>query len=467
MKTLQEKYNAIQEDNFSKAQFKRDAIMECSNLVTHFNSYEDIVNILINRGVLTEAKKEESAYSTASPADHIAPDVLDTGIKFECDKKHGTLDVSKEEYEKCREVAIKNLSKDVLYYVKQDSIQLDEPGEKMEKVKLNEETDALFARNLKAAGHDYRKMYNALGDAVAAEEGLEDASAEELKIYAQIALRLGDNIDVVNAFEYLENLPNYRPEFTPDSLRNANEETHTAQNEGMDLEDVLAQAQAYAEKAYPALDAEDIGDFIQLHGQEIIDGDDLETSIDNFVQHNFELDEKIDTKLNIKEDVYGTLIDQLTQMGLDSTNAKFLAGLAKMSVNIGTVPAIMALIYKNRNNPLIKKGLQKIDPDLQESQQYSTFDIQDKFPDRAFDIQKAALKAVGATDVRDAYSKSAGDFEQALYKAAHGNLEEDDDLGTPDTEDLYQKDSDYLANLKERKALKEAFRKLIKNTIEG
>lgn len=138
MRTLQEKYNAVVEGNFSKEQFKRDAATELPQFISRVNSFSDTVSILKNKGIVTEAKKAEPKYSTASAADHIAPDVLDTGIKFELDKKYGTLDVPTEEYEKCREMAIKNLAKDVLYYVKQDSVQLETPGEQMEKVKLNE-----------------------------------------------------------------------------------------------------------------------------------------------------------------------------------------------------------------------------------------------------------------------------------------------------------------------------------------
>ena len=36
MRTLQEKYNAITEGNFSKEQFKRDAQMQLPNLVSQF-----------------------------------------------------------------------------------------------------------------------------------------------------------------------------------------------------------------------------------------------------------------------------------------------------------------------------------------------------------------------------------------------------------------------------------------------
>jgi len=139
MRTLQEKYNGVLEGNFSKTQFKRDAAIEMPQFVSTVNSFEDTVAILKNKGAITEAKKpQDPKYTTAKPADQVAPDVLDTGIKFELDKKYGTLDVTPEQYAKCRETAIKNLSKDVLYYVKQDSVQLDEPGEKMEKAKLNE-----------------------------------------------------------------------------------------------------------------------------------------------------------------------------------------------------------------------------------------------------------------------------------------------------------------------------------------
>lgn len=139
MRTLQEKYNAILEGNFSKEQFRRDAAMQLPNLVSKVNSFDDTVSILKNRGMISEKKKQEPIYSTAKPEDHIAPDVLDTGIKFELDKKFGTLEVSEEDFNKAKETAIRNLSKDVLYYVKQDSIQLDTPEEQMEKVKVVKE----------------------------------------------------------------------------------------------------------------------------------------------------------------------------------------------------------------------------------------------------------------------------------------------------------------------------------------
>ena len=56
MRTLQEKYNAINEGKFTKEQFLRDARMEQPNLVTKFNGYNDAVQILKNRGMISEVE---------------------------------------------------------------------------------------------------------------------------------------------------------------------------------------------------------------------------------------------------------------------------------------------------------------------------------------------------------------------------------------------------------------------------
>ncbi len=60
MRTLQEKYNGINEGKFTKEQFLRDARMEQPNLVTRFNGYDDAVKILKNRGMIQEALADYS-----------------------------------------------------------------------------------------------------------------------------------------------------------------------------------------------------------------------------------------------------------------------------------------------------------------------------------------------------------------------------------------------------------------------
>ena len=160
MRTLQEKYNAVLEGTFSKEQFRRDAVMQLPNLVSKFNSFEDMATILKNRGMLAEAKKEEvTAYKKpeVDPVDLIAPDLLDDGIKAELEAAGIEGTPSEEEYEKAKEKAAKNLAKDPLCY--KNAQTMPEVGEKMEKAKLHEET-ALD----RAEDHASAKVQDKLGD---------------------------------------------------------------------------------------------------------------------------------------------------------------------------------------------------------------------------------------------------------------------------------------------------------------
>lgn len=145
MRTLQEKYNAVLEGNFSKEQFRRDAVMQLPNVVSKFNSFEDMTTILKNRGMIAEAKKEEvTAYKKpeVDPIDLIAPDLLDDGIKAELEAAGIEGTPSEEEYAKAKEKAAKNLAKDPLCYKHAQT--MPEMGEKMEKVTLKEGKEQLL-----------------------------------------------------------------------------------------------------------------------------------------------------------------------------------------------------------------------------------------------------------------------------------------------------------------------------------
>jgi hypothetical protein len=61
MRTLQEKYNGIQEGKFSKEHFLAEARMQQPQLITRFNGYDDAVQILKNRGMIQEAVSEVSS----------------------------------------------------------------------------------------------------------------------------------------------------------------------------------------------------------------------------------------------------------------------------------------------------------------------------------------------------------------------------------------------------------------------
>jgi hypothetical protein len=60
------------------------------------------------------------------------------------------------------------------------------------------------------------------------------------------------------------------------------------------LASIIGQAKTYAERKYPQLTDQDIKDFIKMHGQDIMDGSDLEAEFDNYVYQNFDLEEDLD-----------------------------------------------------------------------------------------------------------------------------------------------------------------------------
>lgn len=118
MKTLQEKYNAILEGNFSKKQFVRDARLALPNLITQFNGYEDTVSILKNKGMLHENKKSEvTHYDKPEPGYSI--ETLERGVDYELEGM-GLMSqetVSEEDYVKAKKKAEKNLEKNPNHYL--------------------------------------------------------------------------------------------------------------------------------------------------------------------------------------------------------------------------------------------------------------------------------------------------------------------------------------------------------------
>ena len=81
MRTLQEKYNGVNEGAFSKDQFLRDARLQLPNLVSQYNGYDDAVQILKNRGMIQEEKSEMSTADLMKkidemPAGELAKDIF-------------------------------------------------------------------------------------------------------------------------------------------------------------------------------------------------------------------------------------------------------------------------------------------------------------------------------------------------------------------------------------------------------
>ena len=117
MRTIQEKYNAIAEGNFSKSQFVKDAKRELSQFLSPFNGYDDTVSILKNKGIIYEVKKEVPQYDKPEPGYSI--ETIERGVDYELEAM-GLMSnetVSEEDYGKAKKKAEKNLEKDPNHYL--------------------------------------------------------------------------------------------------------------------------------------------------------------------------------------------------------------------------------------------------------------------------------------------------------------------------------------------------------------
>jgi len=144
MRTIQEKYNAILEGKFSKAQFVKDAKRELSQFLSPYNGYEDTVSILKSKGIIYEAKKQEvPEYDKPAPGYSI--ETLERAVDYELEGM-GLMSqetVSEEDYAKAKKKAEKNLEKDVNHYLhllSGDSKKVDKHDKYIE-VKKNNHVD--------------------------------------------------------------------------------------------------------------------------------------------------------------------------------------------------------------------------------------------------------------------------------------------------------------------------------------
>jgi hypothetical protein len=129
MRTLQEKYNAIQEGKFSKEHFLAEARMQQPQLITRFNGYDDAVQILKNRGMIQEARVEEARltknnltdyrYKPTNEMDKYPYEQILRGIRVELEVAGVFGTPTAEEYAKALAKVSKNLAKDSIFYTNQ------------------------------------------------------------------------------------------------------------------------------------------------------------------------------------------------------------------------------------------------------------------------------------------------------------------------------------------------------------
>ena len=129
MRTLQEKYNAIQEGKFSKDHFLAEARMQQPQLVTRFNGYDDAVQILKNKEMISDVKIEEARltknnltdyrYKPTNEMDKYPYEQILRGLRVELETMGVQGTPTAEEYAKALAKVSKNLAKDSIFYTNQ------------------------------------------------------------------------------------------------------------------------------------------------------------------------------------------------------------------------------------------------------------------------------------------------------------------------------------------------------------
>jgi len=120
--TVTEKYRAVLEGNMAKGEFVRQMRLAHPQHITQFNGFDDSVQILKNRGLLFEIKKEVVEEVMPEPAALPYNDeAFQRGIRYELNAKgievHAGANVRLEDYDAAKEAAHKNLSKDPMHYL--------------------------------------------------------------------------------------------------------------------------------------------------------------------------------------------------------------------------------------------------------------------------------------------------------------------------------------------------------------
>ena len=121
MKTLTEKYKAILEGSFSREQFLRDVRLSHPNLVNQFNTFDDAVAILKNKGMLYETEHTSTVYSfeETNRRDRFPIEAIERGVDAELEDMglDSALAPSEEEYDRAMNKALNNLEKDFNHYL--------------------------------------------------------------------------------------------------------------------------------------------------------------------------------------------------------------------------------------------------------------------------------------------------------------------------------------------------------------
>lgn len=153
--TATEKYRAVNEGKMAKGEFVRQMRMAYPSVISQWNSYNDAVTILKNRGYITE-KAGVEAYDSRTDL-NISPSSIERGVRYELqgqgiDPTQALAHRDEALLSKIQDRVVKNLKKDPLHYINllaKESSNVDK-HDKSEEVKRGEAKKDVFNGEKKA-----------------------------------------------------------------------------------------------------------------------------------------------------------------------------------------------------------------------------------------------------------------------------------------------------------------------------
>ena len=172
MRTITEKYNAVLEGKFTKAQFKTDVIRELPHLVSKFNDFETIGTILKSKGILAEKKEkavEKYQPEYKDPADKFPIEAIERGIDYELEKAgiDSAETHSEEDHKKAKDKALKNLEKDPNFYLhllSGDSKNVDKNDKYVETKRGEEAVDSINGMKKAEMNEEKKELPKSIAD---------------------------------------------------------------------------------------------------------------------------------------------------------------------------------------------------------------------------------------------------------------------------------------------------------------
>ena len=157
--TATEKLRAVNEGMMAEAEFVRQMRQLYPMYVTQYNGFKDTVQILKNRGMLFEDKKEQDYTKHNSISDDSLRRAIDIELEVMGLMSHGN--VSFEDQEKAKKKAIKNLEKDPLHYynlISGESSKVDK-HDKATEFKKGKEVDTFNGLKKAELKEEFKKQF--------------------------------------------------------------------------------------------------------------------------------------------------------------------------------------------------------------------------------------------------------------------------------------------------------------------